>query len=176
MEAYIGTIIVWPLNFAPRGWMFCQGQLLAISQYNALFALLGTTYGGDGRATFALPDLRGRVPVGAGQGPSLSSHPLGEIGGAETVTLTAPQMPAHSHAQPASTKTATVGQPGPATVPGSYEKERGTYYNIYSPQSDANTTLAPDAAAGGGQPHSNLQPYIALNYIICIDGIFPTRD
>lgn len=176
MDMYMGTIIAWPINFAPRGWMLCQGQILQIAQYSALFSLLGTTYGGDGRTTFALPDLRGRVPVGAGQGSGLSNYQMGQIGGAETVTLTDAQMPAHTHAQPASTKAATVGQPGPSTVPGAYEKERGVYYNIYSPQSDANTTLAPAGVAGGSQPHSNMQPYIALNYIICVEGIYPTRD
>lgn len=176
MEAYIGTIIAWPINFAPRGWMFCQGQLLPINQYTALFSLIGTTYGGDGRTNFALPDLRGRMPLGAGQGPGLSNYSMGQAAGSETMTLLANQMPAHNHAQPASTRTATVGQPGPAAVPGSYEKERGVYYNIYSPQADANTTLAPDATVGGNQPHDNMQPYLAMNYIICIDGFFPPRD
>jgi microcystin-dependent protein len=176
MEMYIGTIIAWPISFAPRGWMFCQGQLLQIAQYTALYSLIGNIYGGDGRTTFALPDLRGRVPVGAGQYPGQSNYQIGQAGGSETVALTAAQMPAHTHAQPASTKAATVGQPGPSTVPGAYEKERGAYYNIYSPQADANTTLAPAGNTGGNQPHNNMQPYIALNYIICIEGLYPPRD
>lgn len=177
MEAYLGTILAWPINYAPPGWMFCQGQLLPINQYQALYALLGTTYGGDGRTNFALPDLRGRVPVGVGQGPALSNHPMGEKGGSETVALTERQLPAHTHAQPASNKAATVGQPGPSAVPGAYEKERGAYYNIYSPQADANTTLAPVGPAGGNQPHDNMQPYLALNFIICVQGgYFPPHD
>ena len=176
MEMYMGSIIAWPMPWAPRGWMFCHGQILSTSQYSALFSLLGTTYGGDGRNTFALPDLRGRVPIGAGQRPGMSYYRMGQAGGEETVTLTAAEMPAHNHAQPASTKKATVGQPGPAAVPGSYEKDRGVYYNIYSPQSDADTTLVPTETTGGSQYHSNMQPYVTLNYIICVEGLYPPRD
>ncbi|TEB13508.1 Phage Tail Collar Domain protein [Pelotomaculum sp. FP] len=182
MDPFIGTIIAWPCNFAPQGWAFCNGQILQISTNQALFSLIGTTYGGDGRTTFALPNLCGRVPLGAGQGTGLTPRILGQVSGSERVTLSVNEMPGHNHASsgiPASTKTATVGQPGPTAVPGSYEKERGTYYNIYSPEADANTTLkpaAPTGAAGGGQSHDNMPPYLAVNYIIALQGIYPTRD
>ena len=182
MEPFIGTIIAWPCNFAPRDWAFCNGRLLQIRTNQALFALIGTTYGGDGINTFALPNLCGRVPLGAGNGPGLTPRNLGEFSGSERVTLSANEMPAHNHTStgiPASTKTATVGQPGPTVVPGSYEKERGKYYNIYSPEGDADTTLKPAAstgASGGGQPHDNMPPYLAVNYIIALQGIFPSRD
>jgi microcystin-dependent protein len=182
MEPFIGTIIAWPCNFAPRDWAFCNGQLLQIRTNQALFALIGTTYGGDGINTFALPNLCGRVPLGAGNGPGLTPRNLGEFSGSERVTLSANEMPAHNHTStgiPASTKTATVGQPGPTVVPGAYEKERGKYYNIYAPEGDADTTLKPAAstgAAGGGQPHNNMPPYLAVNYIIALQGIFPSRE
>lgn len=182
MDPFLGTIIAWPINFAPQGWAFCNGQLLQISTNSALFSLLGTTYGGDGRTTFALPNLCGRVPLGAGQGPGLTPRHLGESSGSERVTLSVNEMPMHNHittGTPASTKTATVGQPGPNVVPGSYERERGQYYNIYSPEGDANTTLkpaGPTGAAGGSQPHDNMPPYVTVNYIIALQGIYPARD
>jgi microcystin-dependent protein len=165
-EPYLGSIILFAGNFAPRGWAFCNGQLLAISQNTALFSLLGTFYGGDGRTTFALPDLRGRAPIHAGQGPGLSSYDLGELGGVEAVTLISTQMPVHTHSQPATNGEQTTNRPSSALP------ARG---GVYSNESDG-STLRPVSSAGGGQPHQNMQPYLTLNYIIALAGIFPSRN
>lgn len=185
MEGYIGEIRMFGGNFAPRTWAFCEGQLLPIAQNQALFSIIGTMYGGDGRTTFALPDLRGRVAMGAGHGPGLSDVRQGAKGGQETVTLTTNQIPSHNHstqlslnfAQPAVDGSSTSTQPGPATLPGN------TSTPAYS-HSAANTTLKPGAVtgsvtvgnAGGNQPHENRQPWIGLRYIICLQGIFPSRS
>lgn len=182
MEVYIGTILPWAGTYAPRDWDLCDGRILSIADNQALFAVIGTIYGGDGRNTFALPDLRGRMPIGAGYGPGLSRYVQGQTGGAERVLLSVNEIPAHNHASsgiPASTRAATVGQPGPQIVPGSYQESRGKYYNIYSPESDANTSLKPGGPTGntgGNQPYYNLPPFLVVNYIICTEGLYPPRD
>lgn len=168
MDPYLGQILLVPYNFAPAGWHFCDGTLLPISQYNALFALLGTTYGGNGQSTFALPDLRGRVPVGSGQGTGLQSYTLGEQGGQETVTLIQSEMPMHTHLV-----TASVGSG--ADIPTDNFIGGGAGVSIFD--SAANVTMNPMmvSAAGGSQAHENRAPYQALNYIIALTGIYPSR-
>jgi microcystin-dependent protein len=169
MDPFIGQILLVPYNFAPRGWALCNGQLLPIAQYTALFSLLGTTYGGNGQTTFALPDLRGRVPVGSGQGPGLQNYDLGAIAGTETVTLLQSQMPAHTHVVQASIGNSSASPEN--AFPGS-----DTQTSIYD--GAASTTMNPAVIgpAGGSQPHGNLQPYQVLNYIIALEGIFPSRS
>lgn len=171
VSPYIAEIVLFGGNFAPRGWAFCNGQLLSISQNTALFSLLGTTYGGDGTTTFALPDLRGRVPIHAGgfngQGPGLSLYALGQTAGEEAHTLNNNEMPQHTHPLPASTADATSNRPDPSRVPA-----RG---GAYAGNGSTNTSL-PSSASGGNQPHNNIQPYQALNYIIAVEGIYPSRN
>jgi microcystin-dependent protein len=171
MDPYIGEIRMFAGNFAPRGWAFCNGQLLAIAQNTALFSLLGTMYGGDGRTNFALPDLRGRVPMHFGQGPGLTPRTQGEQSGSETVTLIAGQMPSHSHA--------VNGNQGP----GDSTSPAGRYWAASSRRDasyagSADTALSPQAVApaGGSQPHENRQPYLAVSYIIALQGIYPPRS
>jgi microcystin-dependent protein len=174
-DPFVAEIRIFPFNFAPRSWAFCSGQILPISQNTALFSLLGTTYGGDGRSTFALPDLQGRAPMHPDQGPGLSLHDLGETGGSETVTLLQSQIPAHAHAMSASSAAADEeGQKQPASaVPG---VQQGSNL-LYAPLSGNPVQMAPEslAAAGGGQPHNNLMPYLTLNFCIALQGIFPPR-
>jgi microcystin-dependent protein len=165
-EPFLASIVLFAGNFAPRGWAFCQGQILSISQNTALFSLLGTTYGGNGTTTFALPDLRGRAPIGQGQGPGLSSISLGEVGGVESVTLLATQMPSHTHSQPVTNGQQTTNRPN-----GALPAQGG----VYSNESDG-STFHPTSAAGGSQPHENREPYLGLNYIIAIEGIYPSRN
>lgn len=167
----ISEIRLWAANFAPQNWMFCHGQILPIAQNTALFSLLGTTYGGDGRVTFALPDLRSRVPVGVGQGPGLSDTHLGETKGTELTTLLHTNMPMHSHQVKVSNKFAGGDHPA-----GRYLGASASDKGFYDATSD-NSTMATDmiAPAGGGQPFNNLQPSLGLNFIICIYGIFPSR-
>ena len=167
---YLGEIIVVGFNFAPIGWAECNGQILAISQNQALFALVGTIYGGDGQQTFALPDLRGRTPLHQGQGPGLSNYVIGQVGGVEEVTLTVNQMPSHNHTVAGSANTGTLASPSGniwAT------QARAAVYS-----SSGNTVMAPGVlgTAGGGQPHDNVSPYLAMNYIIALEGIFPTQN
>jgi microcystin-dependent protein len=172
LEPYIGEISMFAGNFEPRGWAFCDGRLLSIAQNTALFAILGTTYGGNGQTTFALPDLRGCVPMHPGQGPGLSPRTLGERGGSETVTLTSSQMPAHIHGVNA------VSGGGNNTAPTSNvwaaSSSRDNQYSNASP----NTTMNPAAigVAGGSQPHDNVQPFQCINFIIALEGIFPPRN
>jgi microcystin-dependent protein len=165
-EPFLGMIIIFGGNFPPRGWAPCDGRLLPINQNTALFSLLGTTYGGNGTTTFALPDLRGRVPLGYSQGPGLSNYSLGEASGVENVTLNAAEMPAHTHAQPATASDETTNRPN-AAVPA-----RG---GVYASASDG-SNLAATTSAGNNQPHENRQPYLAVNYIIALQGIFPSRN
>ena len=164
-QPYIGEIRIFAGNFAPAGWAFCNGQLLPISENDALFTLIGTTYGGDGQETFALPDLQGRIPIHQRQGAI-----LGEKQGTEEVTLTVNQIPAHSHPMIASSNTATQTTPD-TTVLGV-----PTTVDLYRAGS-VGTTMAPQAIdpAGGSQPHTNLQPYLCINYIISLFGIFPSQ-
>ena len=171
MDPFVGEIRMFAGNFAPNGWALCDGQLLAISQNDALFSLLGTIYGGDGQTTFGLPDLRGRVPIHMGSGPGLSSKPIGFLGGSENVTLIASQMPAHSHAFQASAGPGSQSNPAGA-VPGA------------SPSVDLYIEEAPSVAlnagsvtsTGGSQPHPNLQPFQCINFIIALFGIYPSRS
>lgn len=179
MEPFLGQIMMVGFNFAPRGWAFCHGQLLSIAQNTALFSLLGTTYGGDGRTTFALPDLRGRCAVGMGQGPGLSNYTQGERAGQENVTLISTQMPTHTHLLSASSANGTVSDPTNAVIANNQVTiERGnTVPGSAFNSGPANATMNPQAIhqAGGNQPHENRQPYIAMNYIIALEGIFPSR-
>ena len=158
-------------NFAPQGWALCDGQLLPISQNTALFSLLGTTYGGDGRTTFALPDMRSRVPVHQGQGAGLSSYSEGQAGGAETVTLAAAQMPGHTHSVKASSSAAASDQPQGRALARSRS-------DIYTAGPDATTVMNAKMIgdAGGSKPHANIQPYLAVNFCIALIGIFPARN
>ena len=165
-EPFLGQIMLFAGNFAPAGWAFCNGQLLSIQQNTALFSILGTTYGGNGQTTFALPDLRGRAPIHFGQGPGLSSYSLGQIAGVETVTLNVTQLPAHQHAQPASNAEQDTNRPNNA-VPA-----RG---GVYAASGDG-SALDPSTAVGGNQPHENRPPYLAMNYVIALQGIFPSRN
>jgi microcystin-dependent protein len=168
---FLGEIRLFGGNFAPRGWAFCNGQLLDISTYDALYTLLGTTYGGDGVNTFGLPDLRGRVPVGQGQGPGLSSRVIGQMAGTETVSLTAPQLPQHTHAPRAVPSAATQASPANGTwavtgPPPPYSS--GTPAAVMNPGAIG--------SAGGGQPHENMIPFLGLSFIIATEGIFPSRN
>lgn len=169
-ERFLGSISLVPYNFAPLGSAFCQGQLMSIAQNDALFALIGTTYGGDGQTTFALPDLRGRVVVGMGQGPGLTNRTIGEMGGEEEVTLTVNQIPSHSHTPMASTSAGNTASPTNAYW------APGPRILLYS----AASNLVPMSASalqstGGSQPHDNMKPFLTLNYIIWLEGIFPSQ-
>lgn len=167
MESFIGSVILFAGTFAPRGWAFCDGQIMSIAQNSALFSIVGTTYGGNGQTTFALPDLRGRVPVGPRQGPGLNSVALGQQDGQEAVTLQTSELPQHSHGVPVSTNPASSTRPTGA-VPA-----RG---GSYAAPGEANGAGAPVATAGGNQPHTNLPPRLGVNYIICLEGIYPSRN
>ena len=171
-DPFVAEIRIFPFNFAPKGWAWCNGQLLPISQNTALFSLLGTTYGGDGKSTFALPDLEGRAPMHPGQGPGLSLHDLGETGGSETVTLLESEMPAHSHTLRA------VSQPGDLADPTGRSIARGSAGNPYQSITNQNIVqMAPQtlAPAGGDQPHNNLQPFLTFYFNIAMQGVFPPR-
>lgn len=171
MEPFIAQIMLFGGNFAPRGWAFCDGQLLPIANYNALFSLLGTTYGGDGRTTFGLPDLRGRVPCHAGTGPGLTPRQIGQRFGEEHVTLTTAQIPAHSH----SLNTSSTGTPGPRDQAGGLLGPAQIYV---SGNEAANTALSGNSIgnAGGNTSHDNIQPTLCINYIIALEGIYPSRS
>lgn len=169
MEPFIAQIMLFGGNFAPRGWAFCDGQLLAISSNSALFSLLGTSYGGDGRTTFGLPDLRGRVPMHAGTGPGLTSRRIGQTTGVEDVTLTAAQMPSHSH------EVSVLNAPADNDRPSGDLLARSS---IYSATTTPTVALNPATIArtGGNQSHENMQPTLCINYIIALQGIFPSRS
>jgi microcystin-dependent protein len=183
MDQILGTIMIFVENFAPKGWFLCDGQTLPIAQYTALFSLLGTTYGGNGTTTFALPDMRGRVPIHAGNGPGLSPYILGQTGGVEQVTLTTPQIPAHNHI--ATGKVATGGDNALTDISSgnllaSESRGGGDALNIYNTGAAAsfmadNSVEVNVGPTGGSQPHANLQPYTTINYIIAWQGIFPSR-
>jgi len=160
-----------PSTFPPKGWAWCNGQLLPLSQNTALFSLLGTTYGGNGKSNFALPDLQGRAPMHPGQGPGLSLHDLGETGGSETVTLLESEIPAHAHALRASSDPADLQAPSPARSLA--RSQPGFAYIPGNP----NASLAPEALApaGGDQPHNNMQPYLTYYFNIALQGVFPPR-
>ena len=197
MEPFIGQIMEVGFTFAPPGWMMCNGQTISIAEYTALFSLIGTTYGGDGAQTFALPDLRGRVMLGVGQGPGLSNYNWGQTGGSENVTLLSTQMPAHNHPATAALSVnvklnaglddvlvdnavgnvlATETRGGAGDVPNIYTAGA----NVGQMRADAATATGAATvtigAAGSSQPHSNMQPYLAINYMIAVEGIFPSRS
>ncbi|GAA1980103.1 phage tail protein [Microbacterium pumilum] len=169
MDPFIGEIRCFGFTFAPQGWALCNGQLQSIQQNTALFSLLGTTYGGDGVTTFALPDLRGRVPLAFGQGPGLANYAQGELAGTETVTLTAATLPPHSHTVAASSS-ATTKNPSdalPALTAGG---------SSYGTTADLAMSAAMIGGGGSGQPHANMQPYLVLNWCIALTGIYPSRS
>ncbi len=174
---FIGIIVMFGLNFQPRGWAYCAGQLLAIADNDALFALIGTTYGGDGQTTFALPDLRGRIPIGLGTGPGLSTRTIGEKAGTENVSLLATQMPSHNHSFAVNNAEATVVVPT-ANVnfskPIDINKDINMVYNAINPTIALNANTVSNSA--GNQPHNNMMPYLTLNYCIALEGIFPSRN
>jgi len=170
-QPYVGEIRMFAGNFAPAGWMFCEGQLLPISENETLFQLIGTTYGGDGQETFALPDLRGRIPIHNGTGDSGTSYVLAQPGGAEAITLTASQIPSHNHAVAATADLADTAIPTDA-----YLSTTATGNKIYS---TANPTIALHTSeispSGGSQPHDNFQPYLCVDFIISLFGTFPSQ-
>jgi microcystin-dependent protein len=174
-EPFIGEIRAFPFNFAPIGWAMCNGQLLSISQNTALFSLLGTFYGGDGRSNFALPNLQGSAPLDQGQGPGLTSRDMGEVGGEQAVTLLLSQIPSHTHQ--ASGVAANGDQASPAgNTWASAHSGPKTKDNIYSSTAGATMNAQALAVAGGSQPHDNMPPYLALNFCIALQGIFPARS
>lgn len=172
-DPFVAEIRIFPFNFAPKGWAWCDGQLLPLSQNTALFSLLGTTYGGNGKSNFALPDLQGRAPMHPGQGPGLSLHDLGETGGSETVTLLESEIPSHPHGMQASSDPADNNVPtgGLAAAP------LGRGNNLYVPPAAPFVQMNPTALtpAGGDQPHNNLQPYLTYYFSIALQGVFPPR-
>ena len=171
-DPFVAEIRIFPFNFAPRGWAFCDGQILPISQNTALFSLLGTTYGGDGKSNFALPNMQGNAPMHPGQGPGLSLHDLGETGGSDTVTLLASEIPAHSHGL---MSTATFA--GSANDPTGNVLAKGAAGLLPYAAPGAVVAMSDQALApaGGNQPHNNMQPYLTLNFNIALQGIFPPR-
>ena len=174
-EPFLAEIVMFAGNFAPRGWAFCQGQILSIAQNTALFSLLGTTYGGNGQTTFALPDLRGRVPVGTGQGLGLPTINLGEVSGAATATLLTTNLPAHTHGVNAASTAPSPALPSPSgNLLG--PAARGAP-PIFAPAGGGSVQMQAGmiAPTGGGQPFSIMQPYLGMNFIIAIEGIFPSR-
>jgi microcystin-dependent protein len=171
VDPFVAEIRIFPFNFAPQGWAWCDGQILPLSQNTALFSLLGTTYGGNGKSNFALPDLQGSAPMHPGQGPGLSLHDLGETGGSDTVTLLESEIPAHSHAAHADAiDLADTNVPSAAAS--FAQSAGGTLY-----QAAANTQLAGQGLtpAGGDQPHNNLQPYLTFYFNIALQGVYPPR-
>jgi microcystin-dependent protein len=177
MDPFVAEIRIFPFNFAPAGWAFCNGQLLPLNQNTALFSLLGTTYGGDGKSTFALPNLQGMVPIHKGQGPGLSLYDLGETLGSDTVTLLQSEIPLHSH---------TLNAEDPAI--GNADQSAPSTSSVLA-QSTGGFAFRPDASTqpvqmsqnmvsvlGGNLPHNNLQPYLTLNFCIALQGVFPARS
>jgi microcystin-dependent protein len=175
MDPFVAEIRIFPFNFAPKGWAWCNGQIMPISQNTALFSLLGTTYGGDGKSNFALPNLQGAAPMQPGQGPGLSLHDLGEEGGTTTVTLLETEIPAHTH-----TVGAQITPLGDVQAPAGATLGRPASGNLYfAPPGAPPALVSMDAntigVAGGSQPHNNLQPYLTLYFNIALQGVFPPR-
>jgi microcystin-dependent protein len=171
-DPFVAEIRIFPFNFAPKGWAWCDGQLLPLSQNTALFSLLGTTYGGNGKSNFALPDLQGRAPMHPGQGPGLSLHDLGETGGSETVTLLESEIPVHTHALRAVNDVGDLVAGGPTrSLSGS------TGGQLYATTANPLVAMAPEtlAPAGGDQPHNNMMPYLTFYFCIALQGVFPPR-
>jgi len=170
-EPFVGEVRMFAGNFAPRGWAFCDGQLLAVSQNDALFSLLGTVYGGDGRTTFGLPDLRGRIPIHAGNGPGLSPRRLGAKDGVEKVTLTVNQLPSHRHQINASTTAATANNPTSALV-----GESPTVDAFSEATPSQNMSSQAITHVGGSRSHTNIMPFLCINFIVALFGIYPSRQ
>jgi microcystin-dependent protein len=178
MDPFLGQILMFGGNFAPRGWALCDGQLLAISGNSALFSILGTIYGGDGRTSFALPDLRGRAPIHAGNGPGLTTRSLGQRSGAQSNVLNSHQLPSHTHV---ATPHCVVTAGNANTASGNLwandaGNQSATYSNTAGPVTPMATDAISVAPAGAGQPVNNMQPYQVINYIIALQGIFPSRN
>ena len=173
-DPFVAEIRIFPFNFAPRGWAWCNGQLLPISQNTALFSLLGTTYGGNGQSTFALPDMQGNAPMHPGQGPGLSLHDLGEMAGSETITLLDSEMPSHSHFVRASNQQGDVQQPTATT---SLARPVGALPYVPGSPVPPLVTMAFQSLtpAGSSFPHNNMMPYLTLNFNIALQGVFPPR-
>lgn len=169
-DPYIGEIRLFAGTFAPVGWEFCDGRTVSIPEYEPLFVLIGTTHGGDGTETFNLPDLRSRIPVGQGSGPGLAQSFLGQASGSEQVTLTANQMPQHTHSAQGSSAAAMSANP----EQGVWAARAGTPYSAAAPSAALNATAV--SVNGGGEPHDNVPPFLAVNFIIATSGIFPSRD
>jgi microcystin-dependent protein len=173
VDPFVAEIRIFPFNFAPKGWAMCDGQILPLSQNTALFSLLGTTYGGDGKSNFALPNMQGNAPMHPGQGPGLSLHDLGETGGSDTVTLLDSEIASHPHAVQAkgAPPPANAGAPDPNVV-----LSRSSGGTAYTAAANLGA-MDPNAIAptGGGQPHNNMQPYLTLNFCIALQGVFPPR-
>jgi microcystin-dependent protein len=181
MEGYLAEIRMFGGNFAPRGWFFCNGQLLSIAQWTAVFALVGTTYGGNGQTTFGVPDLRGRVPVGTGQGPGLPSINLGEMAGVPSTTLLTTNLPLHNHTLTGSV-TPQVNNDNAALSDDASGKRFAVTGAIFTAATTDLVSMAPTPSTlaiginGGSQPFSNKSPYLGMNYIMCVEGIFPSRN
>jgi microcystin-dependent protein len=173
---FLAEIVLFAGNFAPRGWAFCQGQILSIAQNTALYSLLGTTYGGNGQTTFALPDLRGRVPVGTGQGPGLPNVNLGDMSGAPTHTLIITEMPAHNHTAQAAGNSNSGDSASPNGNTWATSTARDNVYINAAPNGLMAANTVNIGVAGGSQPHNNMQPYLGMNYIIALQGIYPSRN
>lgn len=169
-EPFIAEVRIFAGNFAPRGWAFCDGQLLPIAQNTALFSLIGTTYGGDGRTTTALPNLQGRAPMHPGRGPGLTARQLGQRTGVETVSLSQAQIPSHTHTLRGNSQRGGTGSPSQAVLDNSSMPAYGSATNLTSMNS--NTV----ARTGGGQDHLNMQPFLSINFIISLQGLYPSRD
>jgi len=170
-QPYVGEIRMFAGNFAPAGWMFCEGQLLPISENEILFQLIGTTYGGDGESTFALPNLASRVPMHFGTGPDGTTYQIGEMAGVESVTLTTQQIPNHTHPFTASTANGTQTNPGGQVMAGSLSSVQPYIDDAGTVQLNANSITF----AGGSQPHENCQPFLCINFIISLFGLFPSQ-
>ena len=168
-NCFVAEIRIFPFNFAPKGWAFCNGQLLPISQNTALFSLLGTYYGGDGKSTFALPDLRGSAPMQPGQGQGLSLRDLGEMSGVESITLLVSEIPVHSHS------VSVFNSAGLSGTPTNRFFATARNYNSHQPGVNPVSMGPAIAPAGGGLPHNNMQPYLTLNFCIALQGVFPPR-
>ncbi len=179
-EPFVAEIRIFAGNFAPRGWAFCDGQLLPIAQNTALFSLIGTTYGGDGRTTTALPNLQGRTPMHPGRGPGLTARRLGERTGVETVTLSEAQIPSHKHSYQVQKTPSTENVPSPSVTlaEGLAGSGKGSVsVSLYSDNASNMVSMASSSIGitGGGQAHNNMQPYLTLNYIIALVGLYPSR-
>ena len=172
-DPFVAEIRIFPFNFAPKGWAWCNGQLLPISQNTALFSLLGTTYGGDGKSNFALPNMQGNAPMHPGQGPGLSLHDLGQTGGSETVTLLESEMPAHSHAMQAQNQPAQL--PGPASDRTLARSSGGFAYKPTPFTTVVQFSPLMLAPTGGDQPHNNMMPYLTFYFNIALQGVYPPR-